>query len=179
MTKDDVKNEYFEWLYDLVCKNRYSGADSFRKLLMYLHGIEFTFTIPMDENRALDGVSLRWQYICDMDYHTDILDDLDGPCSVLEMMVALAFKCEGFMDDPSIGDRFTLWFWHMIVSLGLGGMRDDMFNKRKAENCIVRFLNRDYEPNGKGGFFTIRNCDRDLRHVEIWHQMCWYLDEYY
>ena len=179
MTKNDVKNEYFEWLYDLVCKNRYTNDISVRKLLMYLHGTEFFYTIPMDENRAIDGVSLRWQYICEMGYSRDILDDLDGPCSILEMMVALCFKCEGFMDDPTIGDRFAQWFWHMIVSLGLGGMDDRSFNKRKVESSVSRFLNRDYEPDGKGGLFTIRNCNRDLRHVEIWHQMCWYLDEYY
>ena len=179
MNRDELKNEYFEWLYDLVCKNRYSDGISFRKLLMYLHGVEFVYLIDMDENRALDGIALRWQFICKKDYVTEALDDLVGPCSVLEMMIALCFKCEGFMDDPAIGDRFSQWFWHMIVSLGLGGMNDDMFNKRKVGMSIRRFLDRNYEPNGKGGLFTIRNCDRDLRDVEIWHQMCWYLDEYY
>lgn len=179
MISNDVKNDYFEWLYNLVCENRYSGAQSFRKLLMYLHGAEFTYIIPMDENRALDGISLRWQYVCSKGYSRDVLNHLDGPCSVLEMMVALCFKCEGFMDDPDIGDRFSQWFWHMIVSLGLGGMTDEMFTRRKAEGSVRSFLDRNYEPNGRGGLFTIRNCDRDLRTVEIWHQMCWYLDEYY
>lgn len=179
MTQNDVKNEYFEWLYDLVCKNRYPGDTTYRKLLMYLHGTEFTYIIPMDENRASNGISLRWQYICERGYTRDTLHDLDGPCSILEMMVALCFKCEDIMDDPDIGDRFAQWFWHMIVSLGLGGMNDNVFNKRKVEESIRRFLDRDYEPNGKGGLFTIRNCDRDLRRVEIWHQMCWYLNEYY
>lgn len=179
MTKNDVKNEYFEWLYDLVCKNRYSDDTTFRKLIMYLHGTEFTFILSMDENRALDGEALRWQYICEKDYSPDLLEDLDGPCSVLEMMIALCFKCEGFMDDPAIGDRFTQWFWHMIVSLGLGAMDDRSFNKRKVGESIKRFLDRRYEPDGQGGLFTIRNCDTDLRRIEIWHQMCWYLDEYY
>ena len=150
-----------------------------RKLLMLLHGTEFTYILPMDENSALDGIALRWQYVCDRDYSNDILDDLEGPCSILEMMVALCFKCEGFMDDPSIGDRFTQWFWHMIVSLGLGSMMDGSFNKRKVEGSLARVLDRKYEPDGRGGLFTIRNCDCDLRRVEIWHQMCWYLDEYY
>ena len=179
MTKNDVKNEYFEWLYGLVCNNRYSDGVSFRKLLMYLHGVEFRYLLEMDENRALDGIAIRWQYVCDRKYPDDILDDLEGPCSILEMMIALTFKCEGFMDDPDIGDRFTQWFWHMIVSLGLGSMDDRHFNKHKTEEKIEMFLNREYEPSGKGGLFTIRNCNQDLRHVEIWHQMCWYLDEYY
>ena len=179
MTQNDVKNEYFEWLYGLVCKNRFPADATFRKLLMYLHGAEFTFIIPMDENRASNGVSLRWKYICDRDYSDDILDDLDGPCSILEMMIALSFKCEDFMDDPDIGDRFTQWFWHMIVSLGLGTMDDRHFNKRRVKSIVDCFLNRDYSPDGNGGLFTIENCDTDLRRVEIWHQMCWYLNEYY
>ena len=146
---------------------------------MYLHCREFTFTIPMDENRALDGISLRWKFICERDYSADILDDLNEPCSILEMMVALIFKCEEFMDDPNIGDRTTQWFWHMIVSLGLGPMNDSSFDKREVEESVNRFLDHDYEPDGSGGLFTITNCDRDLRNVEIWHQMCWYLDKYY
>lgn len=179
MTNNNVRNEYFEWLYNLVCENRYRDDISFRKLLMQLHSTEFTYLIDMDENRALDGVAVRWQFVCDKDYSSGTLAYLDGPCSVLEMMIALCFKCEGFMDDPAIGDRFAQWFWHMIVSLGLGGMTDDIYNRQKVSDRITRFLNRDYEPDGRGGLFTIRNCDRDLRHVEIWYQMCWYLDEYY
>lgn len=179
MTRNDIKNEYFEWLYDLVYIDRGSDDIGFRKLLMHLHGVEFIFRLPMDENRALDGISLRWRYICERDYSPDVLDDLEGPCSVLEMMIALAFKCDEFMDDPAIGDRFAQWFWHMIVSLGLGSMDDRTYNRRVVERSVRGFLDRAYNPDGSGGLFTIRNCNRDLRRVEIWHQMCWYLDEYY
>ena len=55
-------------------------------------------------------------------------------------------------------------------------MSDDMFDKKYATYVINRFLNREYESNGKGGLFTINNCDEDLRNVEIWYQLCWYLD---
>lgn len=80
------------------------------------------------------------------------------------------------MDDPRKGDRTQQWFWGMVNSLGLGSMRDDIFDRGFVDYTINRFLNRDYEPNGKGGLFTIRNCDRDLRTVEIWYQLNWYLD---
>ena len=179
MTENDVKNEYFEWLYNLACRVNRPGAISFRKLLMYLHNTEFTYSIPMDENRALNGIELRWYFCRDELRYEPALDYLTGPCSVLEMMIALSFKCEEFMDDPDIGDRFAQWFWHMIVSLGLGGMDDQSFKKSKVRESVTRFLDRDYDPNGKGGLFTIEHCNRDLRDVEIWHQMCWYLDEYY
>ena len=45
-----------------------------------------------------------------------------------------------------------------------------------VEDVIERFLDREYGPDGKGGLFTVRHCEYDLRDVEIWYQLCWYLD---
>ena len=64
----------------------------------------------------------------------------------------------------------------MIASLGLNGMSDNHYDEKYVNDVINRFLDREYEPNGKGGLFTIRNCEHDLRDVEIWYQLCWYLD---
>ena len=171
-----IQQDYFEWLYDLVCDNRYSEDYSYRELLSYLHDVEFTYTIPKDANRAEDGVDLRYRFAYDTE--CSYADEyLDGPCSVLEMMVALAIRCEEqIMDDPRYGNRTAQWFWKMISNLGLNGMVDGRFDDIYAEDVIARFLNREYEPNGRGGLFTVRNCDYDLRYVEIWVIMLWYLD---
>ena len=80
------------------------------------------------------------------------------------------------MDDPRIGDRTSQWFWGMIVNLGIGAMNDDRFDEKYVDEVIERFLNREYEPDGRGGLFTVKNCDTDLRNVEIWYQLCWYLN---
>ena len=175
--RDNIINEYFEWMFDLVCDGRYINI-SFRKLLMFLHDTEFIFFIQKDENRAYDGIELRRRFGLQKRYSQDYIDEyLFGPCSVLEMMIALSIRCEeSIMDDTEYGNRTGQWFWGMISSLGLSSMTDDMFNKQYATNVINRFLNREYEPNGKGGLFTIRNCKDDLRNVEIWYQLCWYLD---
>ena len=94
------------------------------------------------------------------------------------MMVALAMHCElHIMDNPEIGDRTANWFWGMIRSLGLSPYDDNHFNYQDVENVVDRFLNRDYEPTGKGGLFTVTSRPEDLRSVEIWYQMCWYLDQ--
>lgn len=171
---DRVKNEYFEWMFDLVCGKRFSEYTSFRKLLMQLHNTEFTFSISRDINRAKDGADLRRRFALSSGYDDSYLD---APCSVLEMMVALSIRCEeSIMDDPNIGDRTGQWFWGMISNLGLGGMSDERFDRKYVEGVIDRFLSRRYEPNGRGGLFTVRNTDRDLRDLEIWVQMCWYLD---
>ena len=79
------------------------------------------------------------------------------------------------MNNPQIGDRTGQWFWNMVVSLGLGDQMDNRYDKRYVEDTLRCFLDRRYKPNGQGGLFTIRNCDRDLRKVEIFHQLCWYL----
>ena len=177
MTQDRINNEYFEWMYNLVCGDRFAKSISYRKLLWYLHDTEFRWTIPKDVNRAEDGIDLRYRFAYECSFPAAVESYLDGPCSVLEMMVALAIRCEeNIMDDPAIGNRTGKWFWGMINNLGLGAMSDSRFNGRLVEEVIERFLDRKYYPDGRGGLFRVRNCTTDLRTVEIWYQLCWYLD---
>lgn len=177
MLKDTINNEYFDWMYDIVCHDRYSNRISYRKLLMFLHNTEFRYSILRDENRADDGYRLRYRFTTDKHYEDEDAEYIDGHCSVLEMMLALAIRCEeSIMDDPHVGDRTSQWFWGMINNLGLGAMNDNIFDKKEASYIVERFLDREYERNGKGGLFTVRNCRKDLRKAEIWYQLCWYLD---
>ena len=173
--KDRINDEYFDWLCDVVDSKRFSKQVSYRKLLMHLHNIEFTWFIPYDDNRADDGIMLRRKYA--LARHDEELSDyISGPCSVLEMMAALAIRCEeSIMDDTLFGNRTGQWFWGMIHNLGLSPMNDSNFDAEFVDDVIARFLNREYEPDGKGGLFTIKNCDHDLRTVEIWRQLSWYL----
>lgn len=178
MIQEGLHKEYFEWLYCLVCDNRY-GRLSYKNLLLCLNNIEFYPVIDLDENRLQDGIDFRYRFGYENGYpRHDIERYLDDrPCSVLEMMVALAFRVEEqIMDDSDYGNRTGQWFWNMIVSLGLGSMNDSRFDERFVQQTISRFLDRKYSPNGKGGLFTIENCPYDLRDMEIWNQFMWYLD---
>lgn len=178
MPQTIMEQEYFEWMFQMVCRNRYTEEHPYRKLLSFLHDVEFTYVIPKDANRAEDGIDLRYRYAYENHLDDDeVLDTIVGPCSVLEMILALSIRCEeSIMDDPSVGDRTGQWFWKMVVNLGLGSMTDSKFDLEEAESIISRFLNREYEPDGRGGLFTVRNCECDLRDVEIWVQMMWFLD---
>lgn len=179
MTRTDIEEEYFEWMYEMICEGRYAKENSYRKLLEYLHDVEFTYIISKDSNREEDGKNLRYRFAYEVysyDSRNYIVDYLARPCSVLEMMVALAISCENIMNDPHIGDRTGQWFWKMIVNLGLGGMYDTRFDKRYVDKTIDIFLNRNYDPDGKGGLFRIKNCEYDLRKFEIWVQALWFLD---
>jgi len=181
VTRNELNSEYFNWMCQLVCdERRYSRRLSYRKLLYFLHSVDFNYTIDMDGNREEDGIDLRYRFGYENSYESSMIAAfLDNqPCSVLEMMIALAIRCEEhIMDDPDVGNRTGQWFWNMIMNLGLGSMTDDQFDKRYAEQVIERFLNREYEQDGEGGLFTVKHCKHDLRTVEIWYQMCWYLDE--
>lgn len=180
MTYEDIANDYFEWLVEYVYKNRRMRPAPYMKLFTRLHEREFYFSIPMDDNRAADGESLRYRYAIFNGYeesYKTIVRYLDGPCSILEMMVALALRCEEtIMDDPKYGDRTEQWFWTMITSLGLGRMIDTRFDIAYVDEKLDTFLNHEYEPDGHGGLFTVRNCDRDLRTMEIWQQLNYYLN---
>ena len=180
MTKREMKAQYFKWMYQLVCDRRYPRGLSYRKLFFRLHEREFIFQIGMDENRAADGRDLRYRFGRERAYDDALIDEYlcDRPCSILEMMLALAIRCEeNIMSDPALGDRTGQWFWNMIISLGLNGMDDQRYNERYVDDILDRFLRREYSSRGQGGLFTVRYPHKDLRTVEIWYQMNWYLNE--
>ena len=175
---DDINNRYFNWIYDSMCKKRYPDSISYRKLFMQLHDTEFIYVMRNDVCRAEDGLSLRYRFAY---FHPELGDDTErcitGPCSVLEVIFALAIRCEEqIMDNTLYGDRTGQWFWNMIVSLGLGSLDDEHYDRDYVDRVLDDFMYRRYEPNGKGGLFTIYNGDDDLRDVEIWWQLCWYLN---
>ena len=176
MTESDrIQNEYFEWMYELVFGDNHSESISYRKLLMHLHNTAFVYSIPMDANRAENGEHLRHKFALRYGIDENYLDI--GECSILEMMIALAIRCEEeIMYDPNIGDRTAQWFWGMVVNLGLGEYTDEYYNRREVDYILERFLNHEYEPDGRGGLFRVRGCESDLRNVEIWYQMLWYLN---
>nr|WP_296955068.1 hypothetical protein [uncultured Mediterraneibacter sp.] len=172
---NDLKKDYFEWMYHKVCDGRFAKENSHRKLLSYLNSVEFTWILDADATRAEDGEEgLRRTYT----YENNIESrrGLDGPCTVLELILNMAYRCEEIMDDATMGDRTVQWFWQMITNLGLGGMADRRYDQEYVAETVDRFLNRDFEPDGHGSLFVIRNCKTDLRDVPIWTSMLWYLD---
>lgn len=177
--KGPITERYFQWMSNLVCDGKYTRGLSWEALFRELHQTIFTYILPMDENRATDGTDLRYRFGYEEGYSRDELLCLDDrECSVLEMMVALALRCEEhIMDDPESGDRTGRWFFEMIENLGLADMDDEHFERETVHFVIRRFLDRDYEPNGEGGLFSLGSGDhRDMRRIDIWYQMMWYLN---
>lgn len=177
MTDFSVKEDYFYWLASLVDTdpNRdYSG------LLMELHSIEFSpdtaILIPNDDNRIEDGLALRDRF--KEATGCKVCSYLDGPCTVLEMLIALAYRIEDV-----IGNGHVYSFWEMMQNLDLDKYNDDSIseigNADDIDDKIDELLNRTYSRNGVGGLFPLTHPDRDQRKVEIWYQMGAYLNEKY
>lgn len=175
----ELEKGYFEWLYDLVCNDGYVKGLRYEELLFYLYQKDFVYILPRDENRFMDGIALRYEYGGDVGASRPQIEDVldNRPCSVLEMLVALAIRIENnIMFDSEAGDRTWRWFWKMMTNMNLGGMTNDKFDRDYVDRVIERMLARKYEANGRGGLFTIANCKEDLRNVEIWSQMNWYMN---
>lgn len=179
MTKESINQKYFQWLYDFVCRGKRYRRASYKKLLTLLHTSDFYYILPRDANRYEDGIQLRYRFGCENDIPDYVVAKFldDRPCSVLEMMAALCLRCAESITSSSDGDRASELFIEMITSMGLGGMSDSRFHKRAAQQAVTRLLERNYERDGTGGLFTVPSCSKDLRSVEIWYQMMFYLDE--
>lgn len=159
---------YFDWLCRLIYKTRKDRVVSYSRLLERLYFQEFAWILPLDRDRAQDGLNMRSEY--------GIV--IHKPCSILEMMIALAVRCENdTMANNEKGNRTGYWFWSMIASLGLAQMSDQNYDEAYVEHCLFIFLNRRYEPNGKGGLFTVLHAEEDMRQIPIWRQLNLYLIE--
>jgi hypothetical protein len=175
---EEIKNLYFSWMASLAIVSPTERSD-YSHLLNALYDTKFYFTIPLDENRYVDGLDLRYRFGYSHNISKEqIMDTLDTrECSMLEMMVALALRCEEhIMYDPDLENQLSNWFSDMLQSLKLENMTNNNFDIDWVTYRLDCLLKHEYEPNGSGGLFTIRNPRQDLRKVEIWYQMCWYLD---
>ena len=176
----NMGKKYLNWLCDFVCDKRSKKA--FSKLLYILYETDFYAVLDRDNNRVADGLELRRRFLEENGYDVSLEDNIfqDKRCSVLELMVALAIRCEdNLMTNPDIGDRTSKWFWVMLHNLRLDGMTDNTIDENEVNYILTVFIDRQYDYDGWGGLFTVQNPRRDMREVEIWYQMCWYLSETY
>lgn len=176
MTYVEMEDLYFKWIEEIISNDEVE-ASNYRKLLTFLNDIQFDYLIPMDDNRVVDGVELRYRFGYESCIpYPEIATYLDiKPASVLEVMVALSLRIE---EQFIAGDNIGRWFWIMIENLGLRSYDDLYFNKAEVDRIIKKFLKRDYEKNGRGSLFITNNRNKDMRNIEIGDQMHLYLNEF-
>jgi hypothetical protein len=129
----------------------------------------------------MDGKNLRIQF----ENATGLSSEkLDGPCSFLEMLIALAQRFDENMIEPPEDSSPYKWFWEMLKNVGLDECTDDAcgepyFPAEYIDGVLNQVLERTYRRSGKGGLFPLKFTKKDQRTVEIWYQMQEYLSENY
>jgi len=178
----EVNRLYFNWLCLKTVKR--GEPIRFEEFISDLHKMEFYSIFPNDDNRAGDGVRLRDLFADET--NTDDVDAgfLSGPCSIFEMLIALADRMDFQLYDSDEGkERCERWFWLLIDNLGLHKYEWDdskIIQKKNLNKSIIRkFLERTYTRYGKGGLFPLKYPKNDQRSVEIWYQMMNYISENY
>lgn len=176
-----IKNDYFKWLCSLVGVPK--PYESYWILLKRLHEAEFYWSVNNDDNRCMDGKDLRDRFVDLFEVPDDYLDTLDGPCSFLEMLIALAIRWEDTLYEINEPDRTSVWFYEMLENCGLIKFTDALYfelrGPEEVRHIIEVILDRRYGRDGKGGLFPLENPREDQRKVEIWYQMMAYLEENY
>ena len=169
---------YYQWLLEKIDGYKEPWYN-YSLLLHELHSIKFEWNdrVPTDENRASDGVKLRWIFMDEMNI-ADIFYK-DKECSVLEMLVGLSVRCECEIMGNGSASNAAQWFWIMIDNLDLLHCKDDNFSREYVHQQVKIWMNREFHRNGKGSPFPLKRCRRDQRNVEIWFQFMQYLNENY
>lgn len=163
---------YFKWLLNKV------NADDVILVCRYLHMRDFYWTVPFDSNREYAGKNLRVDWECRDEYFKDYSKIDAGPASCFEVLIGISIAMENQLWDPIDNPEYnaSTFFHEMISNLGLDDIRDH-YNIMAA--IVDKWLDRAYEPNGKGGIFPLDNPFGDQREIEIWDQMNQYINENY
>lgn len=171
-----IRTRYLKWMSSLIFGD---GICNYSELLEALNDIPFRYILEMDKNREMDGAALRYRFGYEKGISGDDISAAigDDPCSVLEMMTALCLRCVEQILDENIHAQVRTMFCDMLHSLGIDNQTGRNIDILAVQRSVERFLDRNYRKDGRGGLFTVSSPDRDMRNVEIWYQMCLYLDE--
>jgi hypothetical protein len=171
---EPIEELYFNWLYHKVASLNApkTPSNSFTTLIKELHSTEFVWILPMDDNRANDGLELRVDFLTEFDMDQDPLWS-GYPCSVLEMLYAFS-KRASFQTETTTRD----WFWIFLNNLGLADLSDSCVGiSLLVGDVLDEFVWRLYTDKGHGGVCPLEATLNDQRQVELWHQLCEYIIE--
>jgi hypothetical protein len=183
--KVDIENKYYEWLCNFVGVNQKNK--SYYLLFKELYKTPFKWTVPNDDNRAVEGMELRRRF-CEEEhypykYAIAMSEELKGKINILEVLIALAVRCDELMKDTKFSANIEHWFWHLLDNIDLSKFTDEEFYTHfgvsEIEKILNIWINRQYKRNGEGGLFPIKDTKKDQRKVELWYQMSEYLVKNY
>lgn len=159
-------SDYYLWLEALVNDGNHST------LIRYLYEQPYRWQFVLDENRAAGGLNLRNRYA--YENGIDVQDVGHGPCSILEMLIALADR----MVELLTMDIYD-WFWDLLDNLNLSKFDDTHFDERGVNYILNVWLDRQYDSKGNGSLFPVTDYQGDCRNLDTWGQMNVWISENY
>lgn len=176
---------YFQYLYEIVELNGYSGR--YRCLLRVMHETMFYNPIERDKNRMNDVYDLlREPYNETVDIYEMMVPNHYEP-SVLEVLIALCVRLIDMIgDDNEYRLDVPELFWELVLNMCLLYFDDTEFEYNgDSADCEVRhrlndFVLRTYAPDGTdGGAFPVLETRLDMRKTELWYQAMEYFNVFY
>lgn len=180
---DEIKTAYMNWLLSLI------GGRSYFHLCKELHKTIFRWHVSNDDNRIDDARGLKERFVWTI-YQAPanrvIMQWIEGPCSVFEVLVALSERMADQLDElTGSGGHPEKCFVEFLVNLRLGGFTDGQspngfsaIQELRIGDICQRLVERTYDADGRGGLFPLKKWPRkDRRDVELWYQMMDYLAE--
>lgn len=174
MIPEPPDEAYLRWLYGQVApvsaRNR---NKTYWTLFGQLYSKEFVWDVPNDDNRVVDGLALRYEFIYEKGLQVD-REWLHLGCSMLEMLIALsrrlAFEAEG---------QPRAWFWQLLQNVHLDTYTDAIVvsdkQREEIDEVLENIIWRRYDYDGNGGLFPLKHAHQNQRKVELWYQMSAYL----
>lgn len=161
-----IYSGYYLWLESLVNDGNHN------KLIRFLYDNEYRWQFVLDENRAAGGLNLRSKYA--YENGLNVSDVGRGPCSILEMLIALSDR----MTETLSAD---IWycFWTLMDNLQLTQFDDTRFDEDRVCYILNIWLDRKYDSRGNGSLFPLNNYSGDCRNLDIWGQMNAWISENY
>jgi hypothetical protein len=179
-------NEYFCFLVDLVWDEptdilvQEEDERHELRLLGQLHSMEFWSVTPNDDNRGMDGLELRDEFLNEGGGQLVLPF---SQCTMLEMLIGLSHRLEFETIQSKWEKSYVEWFWILIDNLGLDYRSNEDLSRaeyhHKIEKTVVKLLERRYGADGEGGLFPLKHPKHDQRGIEIWYQMSEYILENY
>lgn len=175
--------DYFSYLSEMVYIDGRYNDQTYWVLAKTLWDTDYIWSIGLDEDRAIDGMALRKRYQADGG-----TDGYDGPCTVMEMLVALAERMNDIFDELDGENKTPIFFWEMVENLDLGSYSDEIFELYPArthgylnrmDRKLERWMDRRFDYDGSGSPFPLQNPRCDQREVDLYYQANLYLTENY
>jgi hypothetical protein len=166
---DRLSEAYFRWLVGQVQEDGHQ-RNTYWDLLQVLFRTEFIWRVANDDNRIVDGLDLRVEFLKSQRRRGDPenLVPLGPFCSVLEVLVGISRRLAWLAEGSPEG-----WAWQLLCNLELHKFRDPLSERKiqKVEEVLHALIWRHYDPDGVGGFFPLARPTKDQTEVEIWYQM--------